>query len=106
VTVLSFRKKKADPSKEEFDKFVKSTQWHAQVMAKALDNPAILIDWYLQYLSWQAQGRPFAVPNGWLEERGVSRKVKARILGKLEVKGVIVVHRQSGRSPRIEIIGL
>ena len=46
------------------------------------------------------------MPNGWLEERGVSRKAKSRVLRDLEAAGLITVERPNRQSPIVTIVAL
>jgi hypothetical protein len=101
MTVVPFQKR--DPSKEK-DKFAKVPLWLAARAAVATKDPASLVLPYLLYLSWKAQDRAFAVPNGWLESHGVSRKTKVRVLRDLEASRLITVDRSRGRSPRVEFV--
>jgi DNA-binding transcriptional ArsR family regulator len=46
------------------------------------------------------------MPNGWLEERGVSRKAKSQVLRDLEAAGLVTVERRDRKSPRVTILVL
>jgi hypothetical protein len=48
--------------------------------------------------------RPFKLPNGALEELGVSRKAKWRVLDVLERHGVIAIERRGRKSPIVTLL--
>jgi hypothetical protein len=87
------------------DAFIKVPLWFAAVGAEATRSPALLVVVYVLYCGWKAKGRSFVLANGWLERRGVSRKVKSRVLHALERYQLITVKRRPRKNPRITPIG-
>ena len=83
--------------------FAKVPLWWAAVAVKATKAPEILVCVDLQYRAWKAKGQSFVLPNRWLEDRGVSRKAKSRILHSLETAGLITAERRKGKNPRITL---
>jgi hypothetical protein len=55
---------------------------------------------------WKTRSTTFTLPNGWLEEWGVSREVKRRVLRDLEAAGLITVERPNRKSPKVTIVVL
>jgi hypothetical protein len=53
---------------------------------------------------FQAHDIPVTVPNGWLEELGISRFAKYRALAVLKGLGMITVERRPRKSPIVSII--
>jgi hypothetical protein len=92
--------------KDEEAPFVKVPLWLAAAAAKATKTPALLVVVYLLHASWKAKSLTFALANGWLEERGVSRKAKKRVLRDLEAAGLITIEQLNGRSPRVTLVVL
>jgi hypothetical protein len=88
------------------DTFVKVPLWWAVEAAKATRTPATLVCVYLIHASWKARNMKFSLPNGWLEKRGVSRKIKCRVLRDLEHAGLITVERPSHKSPIVTLVAL
>ena len=88
------------------DPFVRHPQWFAEATARITKSPAILVCYYILHASWKARSLTFTMPNGWLEERGVSRKTKRRVLLELEAAGLIMVDRSNHRSPKVTLMTL
>jgi hypothetical protein len=88
------------------DVFVKTPLWWAVEAAKATKTPALLVCVYLLHASWRARSMTFLLPNGWLEQNGVSREIKRRVLYDLEAAGLIIVERRSGKSPCVTLVAL
>lgn len=88
------------------DTFIKVPIWWATEAAKATKTPAILVCVYLLHASWKARSTTFPLPNGWLEQRGVSREIKRRVLRDLEAAGLITVVRPSRKSPLVTLVVL
>jgi len=65
--------------------------------------PALLVYVDLMYRAWKANGRPFNMPNEWLEARGVNRWAKYRALRNLEAAKVIAVKWRRNKSPQITL---
>jgi hypothetical protein len=84
--------------------FAKMPLRWAKRAAEATGSPAVLVCARLVHLAWEAKGKSFTMANKWLEERGVSRKVKYRMLRNLEAAGLIMVERQPRKSPRITLV--
>jgi DNA-binding MarR family transcriptional regulator len=91
---------------EKKDQFANFPLWFAVAASKATKTPALLVCVYLLYASWKARSMTFTMANGWLEERGVSRKTKGRVLRDLEAAGLITVERSNHRSPRVTLLVL
>jgi ribosomal protein S19E (S16A) len=88
------------------DQFVNVPLWFATAAAKATKTLALLVCVYLLYASWKARSMTFTMPNGWLEERGVSREVKRRVLRDLEEAGLITIERPSRKTPIVTLVVL
>jgi hypothetical protein len=88
------------------DLFVKFPLWWAVEAAKAAKSPATLVCVHMLHSSWKARSLTFPLSNAWLEQRGVTREVKRRVLRDLEAAGLITVERRSGRSPRVSLVTL
>ena len=86
--------------------FVVVPIWFATAAAKAAKAPAHLVIVHLLHTSWKAKGRAFTLANGWLEEQGVSRRTKNRVLRDLEAAGLITIERSNGQSPKVTIVVL
>jgi hypothetical protein len=85
------------------DQFAKVPMRWAAEAVKATKAPEILVCVDLQYRAWKAKGQSFVLPNRWLEENGVSRKAKSRILRDLEAADLIKAVRRKGKNPRITL---
>jgi hypothetical protein len=88
------------------DQFIHVPLWFAVAASKATKTPAALVYIYLLHASWKAKSMTFTMANGWLEERGVSRKIKRRVLRDLEAASLITVERSNHRSPRVTLLVL
>ena len=84
--------------------FVKVPLWWAEEAAKATKTPAALVCVYLLRTSWKARSITFLLSTKYLEQHGVSRKIKRRVLRDLEAAGLITVDRKNGRSPRVTLV--
>jgi hypothetical protein len=84
--------------------FVKVPLWWAVAAAEATRTPAALVYIHLLHASWKARSATFPLPNGWLEQHGVGRKTKSRVLRDLEAAGLITVERSSRKSPRVTLV--
>lgn len=87
------------------DQFAKVPLWWAAAAAEATGAPKLLACVDLLYRAFRANGPSFTLPNRWLEERGVNRKVKYQMLCDLEGAGLLTVERRNGKSPRITLVG-
>jgi hypothetical protein len=63
-----------------------------------------LIAWYLLYLNWKNDSKPFKLANSMLEYDGISRHSKWRALVELEQRGLITVERRNKKSPTIHVL--
>jgi hypothetical protein len=61
---------------------------------------------HLQYLDWTHHGCPFTLAHGMLGIDGIPRGSKWRLLLELERRGIILIERRNGKSPRITMIDL
>jgi hypothetical protein len=86
-----------------FDEFVKVPIWWAHAAADAVGAPGVLVCTRLLHLAWKAGYKTFTVPNDWLEERGVSRRTKARLLRRLERAKLIEIDWHPGKAFRITV---
>ena len=87
--------------------YVKLPLWFATAVSKATKSPAaLLVVAYMLHASWKAHSLTFALPNDWLEERGVSRRAKRCVLRDMEAAGLIRVERSNHQSPKVTIIVL
>jgi hypothetical protein len=84
--------------------FAKMPLWWATEAAKATKTPATLICFRLVYLAWKGKGMTFPLPNAWLEERGVKRHTKSRVLRDLERAGLVTVERRGKKSPIVTML--
>jgi hypothetical protein len=91
------KRKKAEP-------FVKVPMWWIEAASKATRSPATLVMIKLLRASWKARRSTFPLPNARLARRGVSRKVKHRVLRDLERAGLIVVDRPARKTPLISLV--
>jgi hypothetical protein len=86
--------------------FVKVPLWWAAKAAKATKTPKALVWVRLLHLAWKAKSLTFPLPNGKLEDNGVSRFAKYRALRELEAAGLIVVERRHGKTVMVSIVAL
>jgi hypothetical protein len=86
--------------------FVKVPLWWAVEAAKATKTPKALVWIRLLHMVWKTNSPTFPLPNGKLENEGVSRFAKYRALRELEAAGLIVVERRHGKSPLVSIVCL
>jgi hypothetical protein len=59
---------------------------------------------WLQYLVWQANGKPFPVTSEGLEVYGINRKTKMRALATFEKAGLISVVRCKTKAPVVTLL--
>jgi hypothetical protein len=78
-------------------------RWAAKA-AKATNEPAALVVAYLFYRAWKAKGPAFPLPSKWLEQHGVSRRVKRRVLRDLEGAGLITTKKSNHQSPIVTLV--
>jgi hypothetical protein len=97
------KRRKRPKRPRDFDEFTKVQIWWAAAAARAVRAPALLICVRLLHLAWKAKYRSFTVPNGWLEERGISKKTKARVLRRLEKAKLITIDWHQGKAFRITL---
>jgi hypothetical protein len=88
------------------DAFVKVPIWWAEAAAKATKLPRMLVLVELLHRSWKAKSLTFPFPNGRLEQQGVGREAKRRVLRNLEAAGLITVERRHGKTPRVTLVVL
>jgi DNA-binding HxlR family transcriptional regulator len=93
-------------SKKQKEPFVRVPLWWAAEASKATRMPGMLVLIELLHRSWKAKSLTFSLPNGNLEKRGVSRKVKSKKLRDLEAAGLITVERHTGKNPRVTLVVL
>jgi hypothetical protein len=94
--------RKANP-----DRFVKLPIWLAVRASEVCKSPALLL--VLTHMldrSFEAGNGTFKMMNGWLEQRGVTRWTKNRVLRDLEAGRLISVNRTNHRSPSVTFIVL
>ena len=78
--------------------------WWAKVAAEATKTPKALVWVRLLHMAWKAGSLRFPLPNGKLEDDGVTRFTKYRALRKLEAAGLIVVKQRHGRPHSVDCI--
>ena len=59
---------------------------------------------WLLHLAWKAKSNTFPLPNGLLQERGVSRLAKYRALRELEAARLIRVSRENRKTPVVTLL--
>jgi hypothetical protein len=77
--------------------------WTEQA-AKATESPATMVLAELLRLQWKAHSNTFPVPNALLEGRGISQKVKYRVLRQLEQAGLINVKWTARKTPIVTLL--
>ncbi len=80
--------------------------WWAKAAAEATKTPKALVWVRLLHMAWKAGSLTFPLPNGKLEDDGVTRFTKYRALRELEAAGLIVVERRHGKTPTVSIVCL
>jgi hypothetical protein len=93
-------------TKKPKEPFVKVPLWWAAEAAKATKTPKAMVWIQLLHIAWKADSSTFPLPNGKLDNKGVSRFAKYRALRELEVAGLIVVERRHGKTPLVSIVCL
>jgi hypothetical protein len=92
------------PKWETRDKFARAElTWTAGAM-KDIASPGGMLINLMQYLSWQSRGESFRLSNEIVQQYGISRKTKYRVLQCLEMTGRILVRRQNKQSPLVTLI--
>jgi hypothetical protein len=92
-------------AKKQKDPFVKVPLWWVTEATKVTKTPAALVCIYLLHASWKAKRvTAFPLSTKYLEQHGVSRKIKSRVLRDLEAAGLITVERRHGRAPRVTLV--
>jgi hypothetical protein len=76
----------------------------AAAMFKATNMPRAMVITVLLYEGWKAKGKPFALSNGQLNQFGISRFAKYRLLAELEAAKLIRVKRHGRRAPIITLL--
>jgi hypothetical protein len=61
---------------------------------------------WLLHLAWKVKSPTFPVPNGQLEQHGVSRYAKYRALVRLERAGLITVDRRDRKTLNVTMVEL
>ena len=90
VISLSEYKRRMNP-----DQFARIPLWLAERASEVCKSTALLLvltHMLYRVVGGEGSGRS-RLPNGWLEERGVSRWTKNRVLRDLEAGGLITVDR-------------
>jgi hypothetical protein len=92
------KRKKVEP-------FVVVPLWWIAQAARLTRSPTTLVLIELLYAAWKARSSTFTLPNGRLKRLGVSRKIKSRVLCKLETgKGrLIIVKRRIRKTPMVTL---
>ena len=88
------------------DAFVQVPLDWFKAAAKATRSPQAFVSVWLLHLAWKANSPTFPVPNGQLEQHGVSRYAKYRALARLERAGLITVDRRDRKTPIVTLVGL
>jgi hypothetical protein len=91
---------------QEDEAFARVPLWFAAVAASVTRSPAALVWVYILYCAWKAKGNSFPLGNAWLERKGVSRKVKARVLRDLAKADLLQVEQLPRKAPRITMNAL
>jgi hypothetical protein len=71
---------------------------------KGADGQTYRVVWYLLYLHWKSGGEAIKLSNGMLAIDGVPPTSKRRALRDLERRGLIIVERQSRKSPIVRLL--
>jgi hypothetical protein len=102
VISLSGYKRRVNP-----DHYVRVPLWLAERASEVCKSSALmLVLTHMLYRSWAEKSLTFRLTNGWLEERGVCRRTKNRVLCDLEAGGLIIVNRAANHSPDVIFIVL
>jgi hypothetical protein len=88
------------------DAFVQVPLGWFEAAARATRSPQALVSVWLLHLAWRAKSPTFRVPNGQLEQHGVSRYAKYRALARLERAGLITVDRRVRKTLVVTLVGL
>ena len=86
--------------------FVLIPLWWLEEAAKATRSPTTLVLAELWRLHWKTKRATFPLPSVRLRRLGVTRKVKARDLARLEQAGLTTVERRARKTPVITLIGV
>jgi hypothetical protein len=85
------------------DVFAIMPLWTAARVAEATRSPVLLVWARILYLWRKHSGHSFVLANDWLEQRGISRQSKYRILRLIEATGLISVEWRRRKSPVITV---
>jgi hypothetical protein len=96
----------AGPTKRKAEPFVQVPLWWIERMTRATGTARAFVGLWLLYLAWKTKSNKVTLPNGQLEARGVSRKVKSRALRQLEAAGLIKVSRRKYKTPTVTLLHL
>jgi hypothetical protein len=91
-------------ARRDKDPFVKMPVWWAAAFAKANKSPDILMAVELLRRQFETGSMTFSLPNGRLSRAGVSRKVKHRVLRRLEQAKLISVERSPNKNPIVTLV--
>jgi hypothetical protein len=92
--------------KKRAERFVQVPLWWIEIAAKAARSPATIVLVELLHTRWKTGSSTFPLPNSRLNNLGVSREIKRRVLRDLERRQVIIVERPLRKTPIITLIGL
>jgi len=92
--------------KNRKDAFVLLPLGWFEAATRATRTPQALVSVWLLHLAWRAKSPTFPVPNGQLEQHGVSRYAKYRALARLERAGLITVDRRVRKTLIVTLVGL
>jgi hypothetical protein len=97
-------KKKRAPTHKKGERFLKGPiPWNWIVEAANISGGALKVSLALWYLAGITKTGTIKLSNGVLEELGITRRTKYRVLKALESSGLISVSQRSGNSPEITI---
>ena len=77
-----------------------SVQWTVD-MAKAAGMPGAAVLVLLHYMAWKARSPTFPLSNALLTKYGIDRRIKYRVLTKLEKSGQVRIERRGTRKAPI-----
>ena len=104
ILAASKKPKVKAPRHKKGERFLKGPiPWNWVVEAANLSGGALKVSLAIWFLAGMKKTDTIKLSNGMLEELGVSRRNKYRVLESLEDAGLISVSQHSGNSPKIKI---
>jgi hypothetical protein len=92
-------------ARKSVEPFATVTLTEAARVAAIMDTAAQMLVWiWIMHQTKKRKSRLVAVSNSALEPYGISRKVKAAALDRLEAAGLISLKRGNGKSPVVKLL--